>query len=120
MYNAFVGKNHRPKSQWVQSTFKFLKAEEPMICMSYFPVVIKRIHIYEFRLYVEKLWRKTFDEKFMDLIKNPFSQFNILCTYLFWNKRDEYVWLVEFIYMCIYIHVIMSIYVYIHMRNLKY
>ena len=47
----------------------------------------------EIRDFIAKKHNKSFDEVFYN-ISTPayYSQFNIMCTYLFYHKRDEYVW----------------------------
>lgn len=78
-----------------KGTYKLLGMLEPMRCMSYFPVVIKTAHIKEMREYIEKLHGKPFDEVFRGLYGNAYSQFNIMCTYLFYKHHEEYAWFIH-------------------------
>ena len=72
-------------------TYKTLNILEPMRCMSYFPVIIKRIHIIEIREYIMKLHNKSFNDYFyQNLTGTAYSQFNIFCTYLFKYHLNEY------------------------------
>ncbi|KAL3856468.1 hypothetical protein ACJMK2_011222 [Sinanodonta woodiana] len=71
-------------------TGKMLKSKEIARGMSYFPVIMKVSHIVELRNYVEKLHNKTFDEIFKISSNGPYSQFSVMCQYV-WNfHRDEY------------------------------
>jgi len=70
-------------------------SEEVMRCMSYFPVVVKRSHIVEMRHWFEKRHNATFDVLFKQMTKRfggAYSQFNIMCQWLWDNKHDEYSW----------------------------
>ncbi|KAL3856471.1 hypothetical protein ACJMK2_011225 [Sinanodonta woodiana] len=71
-------------------TGKMLKSKEIARGMAYFPVIMKVSHIVELRNYVEKLHNKTFDEIFKISSNGPYSQFSVMCQYV-WNfHRDEY------------------------------
>ena len=61
---------------------------EPMRCMSYFPVIIKRSHLKDMRDYIFNIHHKQnssfvdFDDVFkygVHLHKRMFSQFNLMC-----------------------------------------
>lgn len=70
-------------------------SEEVMRCMSYFPVVVKRSHIIEMRQWFEKRHNSTFETFFKQMTKKftgRYSQFNIMCQWLWDNKHDEYSW----------------------------
>jgi len=78
-------------SQWLMKGL-----EEPMRCMSYFPVIIKRQHLRELREFVERAHGKPFNDVFHEYSANSkFSQFGAMCSYLWWFKRDDYVWYVH-------------------------
>jgi hypothetical protein len=65
--------------------------------MSYFPVIIKTKHIKEMREYMEKIHGgESFNYNFNTWVNGHFySQFGIMCTFL-WNfHRDEYKWYVH-------------------------
>lgn len=68
---------------------------EPMRCMSYFPVIIKRSHLKDMRLFFETVHNQSFNEIFEEYSRNEFSQFGAMCAWLWWFKRDEYVWYVH-------------------------
>lgn len=67
-----------------------------MNCMSYFPNVFKREHIKEIREYISQIHARPFDEVFIEIMarggSNTYSQFSIMCTYLFWKRREDYSW----------------------------
>jgi len=67
--------------------------EEVMRCMSYFPVVIKTAHLKELREHVVRQHggNMTFDQiYFGETATLGAFQFNVMCTYLFYYKQDEY------------------------------
>ena len=68
-----------------------------MRCMSYFPVIIKTSHLKDLREYMIKFHsNRLFNEIFLELSTNSrFSQFNIICAYLFTFKRNDYIWYVH-------------------------
>ena len=83
---------------WPKSVYSILGLEMPMICMSYFPVTIKRSHFKDMRDYMIQHHKlSTFDEVYQRIFKNVdyYSQFCVMCAYLFWKKRDEYSWFVH-------------------------
>ena len=75
------------------STYDYLRENEPMRCMSYFPVIVKLSHLKDLREYIVRVHgnSRTFDEIWFDESETngPF-QFNLICTYLFYFKRDHY------------------------------
>eukprot|EP01031_Cornospumella_fuschlensis_P029438 gene29438-35531_t len=79
---------------WTMKTFDALGVEEYMSCMSYWPVLIKRAHLRELREAIAKHRQKeTFEEAFWDFSWNMVgAQFNMMCTWLYLNKHDEYSW----------------------------
>jgi hypothetical protein len=93
-----VGRD-RIKRSWAESTYQFLGLEEPMMCMSYFPVVVKTSHLKDLRYFVEKKWKKSFPQAFAEFSKaigwGKYSQYNIMCAYLWFNKKEEYRWYVH-------------------------
>ena len=98
--NGRIGNNQN--SWWLSvplSTYwLFGSKPEPMRCMSYFPVIIKRTHLVEMRQHLLELHQlNDFHKLFQDYsAKNThFSQFNAMCAYLWYYKRDEYVWYVH-------------------------
>ena len=82
------------KKDWAFNTHEFLGDEEPMICMSYFPIIFKTADLKKLRDYVENKWHQSFDDIFYDKSSRSgyYSQFNIICAYLFWHQRDDYTW----------------------------
>lgn len=83
--------------QWMPGgTYRTLHLNETMRCMSYFPVIIKLSHLKDMREYISKIHNKSFNNVFHDVIQNgSYSQFSIMCTYLFNFKQDEYTWFVH-------------------------
>ena len=75
---------------------------EPFLCMTYFPVIIKRSHLKLIRDHITRHLNKTnFNEAFAELYQHStkvdnerraYSQFNIMCSYLWYHHRDEYYW----------------------------
>ncbi|RYY82962.1 hypothetical protein EON63_12210 [archaeon] len=75
-------------------TCPLLGVEEYMSCMSYWPVLIKRSHLAELRAAIAKHRQKAnFEDAFWDFSWNMVgAQFNMMCTWLYLNKHDEYSW----------------------------
>ena len=89
-----VGRN--PVWRWSSNTYISLGILEPLRCMSYFPVIIKTSHLADLRDYVAKYHNMSFNEAFLHKITSSvYSQFHIMCAYLFKFKRDEYKWYVH-------------------------
>lgn len=86
--------SHTNYALFFKKTFDAIGKEEIMSCMSYFPIVIKRSHLAPIREAIREYRNKsTFEEAYYDFtFTNPGAQFNIMCTWLFLNKRDEYAW----------------------------
>jgi len=96
--NGRIGYNNRkPWSQVPGATYAITGHEEPMRCMSYFPVIIKTKHLKEIREFIsEHNGRRPFNEVFREFADRAFySQFNLMCTYLWSFRRDEYRWYVH-------------------------
>ena len=75
---------------------------ETMRCMSFFPVTVKRSHFQDLRDYVQSIHPNAtnFDSVFHDAFVDHsslhlISQFNIICTYLWHFKHDEYNWYIH-------------------------
>ena len=73
-----------------QTTTNLFQTKEATRCMSYFPVVVKVDHVVELRHYLEKLHGMPFDELLLKLKTERFSQFNIMCHFLWMFHRSEY------------------------------
>ena len=84
--------NHFPWHRWPRSTYMAIQEEEPMTCMSYFPIIVKVSHLQALREHMASKWQVPFDNAFARLSGVPYSQFNIMCTYFFWHKQEEYTW----------------------------
>ena len=69
-----------------------LKKEYAICCMSYFPVILKREHITEFRAHVEKVHKKPFIEvyKEMFLLTKWYCHYSMMCNYVWHFHRDQY------------------------------
>lgn len=91
-----IGLVGRPSNDWwaaiPPSTHAAIGQPEVMRCMTYFPVVIKRAHLQQLRTHVEVLHGKSFDLVFRNFSASEFSQFNIMCNYLWYHHRDAYAW----------------------------
>lgn len=86
-------KKHRYMNEWPMSTYRALQEEEPLMCMSYFPVIFKVQHFPGMRKRMEETIKMPFDEAFATVANtNQYSQFNIMCTYAFWHAKEEYTW----------------------------
>jgi hypothetical protein len=83
-------------NDWSIGSQNTLKTVEPFRCMSYFPVIIHRKHLKVLREHISKLHNMTFNEVYDKIITNTsYSQFGIMCTFLWHQHRDEYQWYVE-------------------------
>lgn len=95
----YFGGGKTIKRDWAASTYHFLDEEEPMICMSYFPIIFKTSDLKDLREFIERRWNMSFNEFFHSQNGKKgwahYSQFNIMCAYLFWHKRDEYQWYIH-------------------------
>ena len=95
------GEFGKPASYWWENikynTRQFLKLEEVMRAMTYFPVIIKVKHLAAVRDYISKVHEKSFDDVFCSIAcsQREYSQFNIIATYLWYFHREEYVWHME-------------------------
>ena len=83
--------------RWTSGSFHATGLLEPFKCMAYFPVIVKVSHLPEMRDYIAKHHNLTFNEAFYHNISNGdgYSQFGIMCTYLYAFKRDEYQWYIH-------------------------
>ena len=79
------------------TTYAVLDVLETMRCMSYFPVIVKTKHLKKMREHMERVnGGMPFYEIFQKRISPfPYSQFNIMCTYLFEFHKDDYEWYVH-------------------------
>ncbi len=87
-----VGVYGNTNTDWKIGTKAALGKKEVFGCMSYFPVVVKVEHLIEMRQYMANLHNKTFLEVFQNFSvkENEYSQFSIICNYLWYFHRDEY------------------------------
>lgn len=80
-------------SGWMKGDAKALGILEPFKCMSYFPVIVYTHHLKEIRDYFEQKYNMSFNDVFHQHIEiRPYSQFGIMCTYLWTYHRDDYTW----------------------------
>lgn len=74
---------HHHEQQQAKATFETIGVKEPMICMSYFPIIIKTAHLKEIRDFiVSHMNLTTFQEAFYIFSRrgvSMYSQFNIMC-----------------------------------------
>ena len=87
---------------WSVGSYETLGFLEPFKCMSYFPVIVKREHLKDMRDFISQRHNLSFDDVFYQNISSPatthprdYSQFAIMCSYLYQFKRDEYKWYVH-------------------------
>ncbi len=67
-----------------------------MICMNYFPMVVKTRHLRELREFLEAKFGMPFDEIFLSQLSGKrFSQFNIMCAFMWYYKHNEYTWYIH-------------------------
>ena len=86
------------KHFWPAHSWLAIGKEEPLNCMANFPVLLKRSSLLQIREHIINRFNvKDWDHAFpvFGYWKEHYSQFNIMCTYLFWFKQDEYTWRVE-------------------------
>lgn len=78
-------------------TLDALGKEEFISCMSYFPFIVKREHLPEIREAIRKHRNKpTFEEAYASFAyKDPGAQYDIMCTWLYLNKYDDYTWRIK-------------------------
>ena len=97
--NGRIGINKRPPwSQAPATTYQMTGLLEPMRCMSYFPVIVKTAHFVELRKFISRQHHnQSFNDVFLQMISNGtyYSQFNIMCTYLYHYHRQDYRWYVH-------------------------
>ncbi len=93
-----IGGYGSPNHPWPKGTEFALKRKEVLKCMTYFPVTIKLEHIIEMRKYIEKIHNKTFLDFFAEMSMDweSYSQFAILCNYMWYFHRDEYKFYAQF------------------------
>ncbi len=92
--------HHRWWKMAAHSTEKLLGSSEQFRCMSHFPVIIKTEHLIRLRQFVQGKHGISFNEYFRSFLKKrPYSQFNIMCNYLWYHHRDEYAWHIQLISM---------------------
>ncbi len=82
-------------SQVPQSTANILRQNEVLRCMSYFPMIIKAKHLRALREFILKTHGKNMNDFFQSMDKEHYSQFNIMCNYLWYHHRNEYAWYVQ-------------------------
>lgn len=88
-------KNRRTYREYARATYDMLGLEEPLICAAYFPFIVRASHLKEMREYVEVAKGKSFADVFNFIGYEQFSVYNIICSFLFWKKRNEYRWYVH-------------------------
>ena len=81
-----------------QSTLNIFKTKEVMRCMANFPVIFKVEHIINLRKYIEKIHNSTFDEVLILKRSAFFSQFHMMCQYIWMFHRDEYSFRLSFVW----------------------
>ena len=95
---ALFGKAHKGyTADWTESSTLAIGRPEPFNCMSYFPVIFKAEHLKKVRqriidqlgpnLNFESAYKRLLEYK-----QGSYSQYNIMCSYLFHFQRDDYRW----------------------------
>lgn len=89
-----VGKPQNP-GFWAlvpQQTAAAMGFPEPFRCMSEFPLVVKMQHIKEMRAFLEQKFQKSIERIWKDniVVGKPYSQFNMMCAWLYKFKASEY------------------------------
>ncbi len=95
---GFFGKENSWWRNVPKSTNWTLGQNEVMRCMSYFPVIIKVQHLRALREFIFKTHGMHMNDYFLSLIrtfKSVYSQFSIMCNFLWYHYRDEYAWYVQ-------------------------
>ena len=69
--------------------------EAPLTCIKNFPFIVKATHLKEFRLFLEKKWKLPFLDIYLQYFQDNYFQLDILCSYLWWNKNDDYSWYID-------------------------
>mmetsp|Transcript_124801 Transcript_124801/g.398954 ORF Transcript_124801/g.398954 Transcript_124801/m.398954 type:complete len:850 (-) Transcript_124801:26-2575(-) len=79
------------------STQKLLGFPEVARCMSYFPVVVRTEHLRGLREHIRSLHKEGLGRMVEVLAAQgkPWSEFNVLCSYLYEFHRREYSWLFQ-------------------------
>ncbi len=86
---------HRWWEQIKNTTENALGKVEQFRCMSYFPVIIKTKHLKDLRATIQKRHGLSFNEYFRSIKTELYSQFNIMCNYLWYHHRNEYAWHIQ-------------------------
>jgi len=82
--------------KWAKQTLAITGWEEPLTCMSYFPVVFKVSHIIAVRKFLEDKWQMPFESFFQQKLDlTNFPQFNVMCTAILHLFEDDYTWYIH-------------------------
>ncbi len=73
-----------------------LGKKEAFNFMAYFPMAIKVDHIIELRRHMEKTHRMPFLDVFEKFSGDAYSQFSIMCNYVWYYHREEYQFKAQF------------------------
>ena len=79
-----------------RSTFNMFKTKEVIRCLANYPVIFKVEHIIQLRRYLENLHNMTLDSILIAKKDTFFSQFNIMCQYIWMFHRNEYNFHLQF------------------------
>ena len=91
----------KPRDSWwaktTKASAKAIGTLEPFNCMSYFPVVLKTNDLKPMRSKIIQQFDNVYNfdfafEKLMDYSGSNYSQFSIMCNYLFNYRQDQYHW----------------------------
>lgn len=89
-FGNFHGVLYMRPAEWILGG-----VSDPAVCMSYFPVLIKRSHIKEMREYIERIHSMKMAKVFqiwLGKFNADISIVDVMCTFI-WNfHRDEYSW----------------------------
>ena len=73
-----------------RSTTNIFKTKEVVRCHASFPIILKVEHIVKLREYIKNLHNMSFDEILFSKKTAFFSQFNLMCQYVWMFHRSEY------------------------------
>ena len=73
-----------------KSTENIFQTKEVMRCMSNFPIIVKVDHLIKLRQHVENIHNTSLEEVLATKVATDFSQYNLMCQYIWMYHRDEY------------------------------
>eukprot|EP01083_Nonionella_stella_P172623 593042_1 len=79
------------------NTIQWLKIpREPFRCMAYFPMIMHQKHLLLMRKQISLMHDNAqFNQILFELGRDPWSQFNVFCSYLWIYQRNQYQFVIE-------------------------